>query len=450
MLVNFRVENFLSYNDMSLFTMVGSKSAKHQDNILKNTTGDLLKFAAIYGANASGKSNLTKALSFAQEIIVRGLGEKNVYRLYNLNHSENSERDSKFEFEILLGNKIYTYGFSMLMSESKINTEWLYDVTDEEVEIFVRDEKVTINFAYLNVDEKTQNRLMIYAEDIESNSTDLFLTSLNNSEKKKISAGEGYLFSNLYNWFRNVLEVLSPYETTREFGMTYHDKKFLEQLGKYLKNNDTGVSKVDLYKKDGKIDGIPVSIEKRLKSKISVDLNKNQDDDRQKSILIRTSKGMYFFMKEDEKINMYELRFIHSNEDVNYSYALSEESDGTVRLVELFSILYNKKEKVFIIDELDRSLHPLLTHTFVEKFLKKKNMEQLIITTHEDRLLDLSLLRRDEIWFAKKNIAGDSTIYSLDDYEEHFDDKLIEAYLDGRYGGIPQIEQLFSDFEGDD
>lgn len=448
MLINFRFENFLSYNKVATFSMTAGNVENHRENILENSTIDLLKFAAIYGANASGKSNLIKALSFAQSIIVDGLKDIRIYRRYNLNHSENKTNDSKFEFEILVGNKMYSYGFSILMAESRIKQEWLYDITDDEVEIFTRDREVIINFDYLNVDEKSKNRLLIYSEDIENNSTDLFLTLLNNSEKKKIVTKDGQtVFDDIYRWFRDVLEVLSPNAAKTFIGMTTDIKGFLRNLENYLGSNDTGIKKVKLKKTDEAMKGIPTVIEKKLRDRISTELyRKNMNSHKQTSALIKTTHSIYVLEVEDGKVNTYELRFIHNVDTTEISYALSEESDGTIRLVELFAVSYNnEKGKVFVIDELDRSLHPLLTYEFVKEFLKKDEMSQLIISTHEDRLLDLAMLRRDEIWFTKKNSLGDSIIYSLSDYEEHFDKKVMDAYLEGRYGGIPQIAQVFTD-----
>src|SRR5699024_4249952 len=106
--------------------------------------------------------------------------------------------------------------------------------------------------------------------------------------------------------------------------------------------------------------------------------------------------------------------------------------------------LLTKKDKVFVIDELDRCLHPILTYKYIELFLqvaKKRNI-QLIVTTHESRLLDFGLLRRDEIWFVNRRESGESDIYSLEEYNTRFDQKIDKAYLDGRYGGIPIFTTL--------
>ena len=101
-------------------------------------------------------------------------------------------------------------------------------------------------------------------------------------------------------------------------------------------------------------------------------------------------------------------------------------------------------ERVYLIDELDRCFHPELTYKFVERFLNfTNNNSQLIVTTHESRLLDFDLLRRDEIWFVNKNQMGESDIYSLEEYNARFDQKIDKAYLEGRYGGVPVFSTVF-------
>ena len=130
-------------------------------------------------------------------------------------------------------------------------------------------------------------------------------------------------------------------------------------------------------------------------------------------------------------------------------FSLGEESDGTRRLLDLLSVLFARNGGVFIIDELDRSLHPQLTAHFVKTFLKmaiKKNI-QLLITTHESRLLNLNLLRQDEIYFIERSKEGTSNIILFDDFKERFDKKIDTAYLDGRYGAVPLFESVYPDYD---
>lgn len=109
----------------------------------------------------------------------------------------------------------------------------------------------------------------------------------------------------------------------------------------------------------------------------------------------------------------------------------------------------DNKEYTFLIDELDRSLHPQLTKKFVETFLSltKRHKNQLIITTHESSLLDLNLLRRDEIWFIERDQNYSSKLFSLENFKVRYDKKVEKAYLDGRYGGVPVFKD-FSSFVG--
>lgn len=127
-----------------------------------------------------------------------------------------------------------------------------------------------------------------------------------------------------------------------------------------------------------------------------------------------------------------------------FDFSFKEESDGTKRLFDLMDMLMNKKEDmVFVVDELERSLHPKLTEHFLKLFMKahENDKVQLIFTTHEDTIMDQEIFRRDEIWFVERDKDNTGNIYSLDRFKERYDKKLSKAYLDGRYGAIPVFNQ---------
>ena len=131
-----------------------------------------------------------------------------------------------------------------------------------------------------------------------------------------------------------------------------------------------------------------------------------------------------------------------------YNFKYEEESDGTRRLFDLLDMLLNKSEDtVYIVDEIERSLHPKLTSRFINLFDKIHNSQnmQLIFTTHESSIMDQKLFRRDEIWFVERNKENVSNVYSLDKFKERYDKKLSKAYLEGRYGAIPVFNHF--DFE---
>ncbi len=190
---------------------------------------------------------------------------------------------------------------------------------------------------------------------------------------------------------------------------------------------------------------IPPQLKKMLLSDIEnrkIDILNNKI--KESGVVLRNRENIYIVLVKNNLEVVYEtINFSHENQDV--LFRLSEESDGTVRLLDLMEILLSDENRVFVVDELDRCLHPSLTYKFIELFVTiatKKNI-QLIVTTHESRLLDFDLLRRDEIWFTNKNEKGESVIYSLDEFNERFDKKIDKAYLDGRYGGVPVFNTLF-------
>jgi len=135
---------------------------------------------------------------------------------------------------------------------------------------------------------------------------------------------------------------------------------------------------------------------------------------------------------------MWVIRFQHQGQESALMDA-NEESDGTLRLLDLVPILRGGETqgKVFIIDELDRSLHPLISYRLVERFLATGGTNQLVATTHASNLLDFDLLRRDEIWFIEKDRQGASHLYSLEEFTPRYDLDVEKGYLFGRFGAIP-------------
>ena len=174
---------------------------------------------------------------------------------------------------------------------------------------------------------------------------------------------------------------------------------------------------------------------------------RRSDDDKKDNFKSILKFGKTLFELEYDETGAREiskLMFLHGADEGQYEYG--EESDGTKRLIELLDVILNQGEdKVFVIDELNRSLHPQMTIKFVETFLKfsEEKMTQLIVTTHESNLMDLNILRRDEIWFAEKEKNNDTSLYTLEKFKIRYDKVVAKDYLAGRYGAVP----VFQDFE---
>ncbi len=456
MLINFRFENFLSFDKLSTFSMAPGKSRQHMEDLIKldiKNNHKLLKLSTIYGANASGKSSFVDAIGVSKSLIVHGFHERLVVsNSYNKNTEDNSLRETKFEYEIVIEDRVYSYGFSAILSLKKFMSEWLYDITSDEKLIYTinrEDNSYDINKDFLNLDEQSNNRISIYIEDSVNDDTQLFLNSINDGKKTIESKDNNPLFKKVFNWFSNTLEVLGPGDEARGSiaSLTQEKEEFKEDLGKYLELNDTGVIDIVQVPVDN-LFNVPAKIQDRIIDRITTDIKtRNKDGNKVKisfNTILNTSQNIYIIQNKDEQIEYFELKFKHRNGTL---YSLSEESDGTVRLIELFSVLFHNDEKVFVIDEIDRSLHPLLTYNFIESFKKQKSINQLIVTTHEDYILNLNLLRRDEIWFVDKNFEGNSKMFSLEEFKERFDKNISTSYLNGRYGGIPNLSCLFSEFD---
>ena len=210
MLVNFRFDNFLSINELVEFSMVPGRTKGLQDSLINlSNHKKLLKISAIYGANASGKSSFIKALLYARFLIVNGFQDKLVFTSsFNKNKPDNKRKESRFEFEIVVGNRTYSYGFSVILSERKFVKEWLYDVTDEETLIYTVNRELqefSINDDFIDISQEDKQRLYIYIEDNIQDENQLFLNALQDG-KKAITINEDFrIFDSIFEWFSETL-----------------------------------------------------------------------------------------------------------------------------------------------------------------------------------------------------------------------------------------------------
>ncbi len=447
MLSKFTVSNFLSFDEEQVFSMTAGKARTHIDRLVTQNNQKLLKFMAIYGSNASGKSNLVNAFGFARNTIVSGI-PKGVGDLYCRLNSENAKRPSRFEFNIVMAGEEYIYGFEMFISEGRFLKEYLIRVRSKSKKtIFCRDMmtgayEVDTYFKNFTINE----RLRIYAEDVKNDGSILFLRLMNqNKDSLYLSPSPVYIYKDLYNWFKYNLSINDPDNPITNYSYLI-DGDAVNQIGDLLLAFGTGVTKFNLI--DVSADKVSAKIPQKLLNQIYEDLSeqKNYRDSQAERtspvIMLRSDdNSMYIIELPGETLTFKTLEFQHAN--TSAAFSADEESDGTVRLLDLIEILLSKStDKVYIVDEINRRFHPLLTYRFVEQYLKMASERdiQLIVTTHESKLMDLDLLRKDEICFVDKNEDGKSTIYSLDDFNDRFDKKVVRDYLDGRYGAIPKFQ----------
>ena len=452
MLIRFTVKNFLSFNEEQEFSMISGKVRSKMHHLIKDRKLSLLKFAAIYGANASGKSNLVSAMDFAKATVVHEI-PVDIMNAYCRTNPVNKNAPSSFEFEIKLADKAYEYGFDIVVSESSIHREWLYQLNQNGThrEIFVRDSKnetVTFNKDF---SKETRQILDTYANNMISNDSVLFLTEMNRNKgdlyKKEKELTQ---FNEIYHWFKEQLVINYPNQPMSP--AYFMEDGNLTEINTAISSLGLGVRHVrfDI----GDMDELRKFVSPMLLKKILEDLKKKnlarmKQGGEVKGVMLRGDREMFLLNidSENQAIKVQKLVFDHEKEGT--SFDVSEESDGTRRVLDLIELLISAKigtNKVYVIDEINRSLHPQLTYRLIAKFLElaKDTEIQLIVTTHEAHLMDFNLLRRDEIWFVNKNKDGDSSLYSLDQYNERFDKKISRAYLEGRYGGVPLFDKYFS------
>lgn len=442
MLLRFNVKNFLSFDETTEFSMFSGKVRLKDNHLMKTPNTNILKFTTIYGANAAGKSNLVKAIANSRNVVIDGL--EDISREYYFKGNPlNKDKKTTFEYEIMIGDKYYAYGFNMLIHNKEICGEWLYDITSKEEKlIFERDlENNEFNSDIEFKDEVNDIRFKVYFEDNKLNKKALFLNELNRNKGHIYENNSEFMvFKNIYDWFLECLDINFASAPITNFQyMLGEDIDFNESIVKTLNMFGTGITNFSLVESNR--EDVTNDLPKGLLEDIKNDLMKIEKSHR--AVNLRGINQFYNITLDDnDNLKIRTLSFKHENQECDFY--LSEESDGTRRLMDLIEILLNSKDKVFIIDEIDRSLHPNLTYKFIELFLQLTEFTnvQLIVTTHEERILDLDLLRRDEIWFAQKTNIGNTELYSLENYGTRFDTKVVKAYLEGRYGAIPSFKNL--------
>ncbi len=442
MLIQFTVENFLSFRDQVTFSMVGVQSdQQHPEHLAIDHAGKgrpVLPIAAIYGANGAGKSNLIEAVSFAKELIVQGTRGRQSISMPTFKLGDYSHKPSRFEFIFTSQGNQYSYGFKL--NKEQILEEWLYGVPagkKKEVLYFERitsaTKKTTVEYGLIlkRRSEKRGQFLDFIAQGTRPNQ--LFLTEAIDRNIDDLVP--------VFNWFDNVLTIISAESNCVALeAMISIDKSFTEFLGEFLHTSGVGIDSIRLEKVELDINNLLLNMSDESKD----DILKNLNEQDAQGVIVFNEEGDYsvIFKELDGNLSKLHLKTMHSGEGGNLvDFEMEEESEGTQRLIHLAPIIFmlqKESERIVFLDELDRRLHPLISHRFLASVMNCRGQNnQMIFTTHDTNILDLDLFRRDEIWFVEKNQQGASTLYSLAEFKIRPDLKLEKGYLNGRFGAIP-------------
>ena len=412
MLLQFKVKNFQSIKEEAILSMVPSSDKSHPENLAHEGKRDALKSAAIYGANAAGKSAVIRAF-VAAIMAVRTSDTRNITQkipgMVPFKFDEETvQGPCSFEFYFVAQNGVpYRYGFTA--DSNRVFEEYLYYYSSARPSrIFERGDKFTYNQA----DESSFSK---YEEKNTPNK--LFLATATNWGNSKTAPA--------YRWLADSIDVYEPDFTMQTLALQAFEKDEQGELKQFtlslLRQADINIDEI-------KVDIVPLS---------------NQA----KELVFTDSAGNPVPQGQVKAVRIHAGHHVQSEsvKKAQFFLDLNEESLGTKQLFWFSPILREVfgKGKTMVIDELDRSLHPFLVQFLVELFhtpeINQTNA-QLIFTTHDTTLLSLDTFRRDQIYFVEKDPHTAATeLYSLDEFSVRKNENIEKGYLLGRYGAIPYL-----------
>jgi len=415
MLVEFRVQNFRSLRDEQVLSLVASKDKTLQDTHTVNTglkaVPRVLRSAVIYGANASGKSNLIKALQFMRGVVVESAnviqpGQTFAVQPFRLD-AQSTKEPTAFEVTFIIDGVRYQYGFS-LTPQRIVSEHLLVYKAFKPQRWFER-----------RYDAQTGKDVYEFGPGLKGKKRAWeFLTPPNALFLSTAVRYNGDALRPIFDWFVNRLVIfneqaqLNPQFTIQ----TLQQDEGRRQICDFLSAADISIADIEVITR--KVPG----------QAIHVDLVSGKTEVR------------------NEEVEEHQFRFSHVTEQGQAVFDLMDESNGTRKLLFLAGPVLDilRKGMTLVIDELDTSLHTLLVRELVRLFHRpdiNTGDAQLIFTTHDTSLLDApNLFRRDQIWFAEKDRDQASELVSLSEFSPRKNEALERGYLMGRYGGIPFIE----------
>ncbi len=440
MLISFSVQNYKSFRDLATFSMAATKGTRHPEHLLIHKGNRLLKGSFIFGANASGKSNFVQAISFAKNLVVKGVENVDTNNSHFRLQKGYLETPGIFQFDFFVDETQYSYGFALSYFDQSIISEWLALVGPSNTNyVFSRNlgdnGSITIDSDLESLSPNEKKRFAVYKEDFQNKKNkNLRRTFMLTDVANRTTAESGFFksFKEAFNWISKLTFIFS---NTRYYGIGQFatDAKKKRAFEAALKFFDTGIT--GIATKSMKFD----EMDENMKSIV----NYVAKDNFYPRVVKLENKIIEIDKDKEGQIQIKQLVMKHGCE--TELFTSTDESDGTIRLFDLIPIFMLQEPRVFIIDEIGRSLHSKLLVTFIEKFYERTTDQavQLIATTHDSNVLDLDLLRQDEIWFVERQAECNSRLYSLSEFKERFDKNVEREYLLGRYGAIP----LFKEWE---
>ncbi|WP_143305930.1 AAA family ATPase [Chitinophaga vietnamensis] len=436
MIIRLLVKNLYSFNDLTEFNLLPGRFSRLAHHVSTHDNVELLKLSVIYGANGAGKSNLINTLSLLRDFVKDGeMPIEFITETFKFD-KKGRTKDVYIGIEFFKDETPYYYGLTInqgIIIEEELFISGL-GTKDDKI-LFTRRDTVDGN-----------NLELQFSPEVEDNKETAFFSSFLKNEilgrnklvlfhmKSRQNEAFGH-HKNAANWFENGIEMISP--LARPHGLCLRlekDATFFKFATDILRSFNTGIEHIH-------IETVPIEEyfgedDRQEANRFIANLKANPER-------IASRRNAYeevIFVMEDNKPVAKSIWFSHNVDKGTARFMFSEESDGTRRLMEYLPALYSivNKPKTFLIDEIERSIHPLLIKEIIKKFsLDTATKGQLIFSTHESNLLDQEIFRPDEIWFAEKNNHGATELYPLSEFKEHHTIDIRKGYLNGRYGAIP-------------
>lgn len=411
MLISFTLGNFRSFNEPVMLSMKSINKLTDEErfdatHLMGTPRNDirLLKSAAIYGANASGKSNLLRGLKKMRDLVIYSQRRFLPRRRLSFDPFAFSEKSVKeptiFEVCLFIENDLYCYGFEF--DEHRVVSEWLLQ-NDETLFDRPETDRIVVNERLFKEGKGLEER---------TGKSVLFLSVC--------SSFNGPIAGSLVSFFQNIKWINSvniPFATKNAVDNFYRNRELKDKIIDLLKKANTGIEDI-----------VPVE-KKRTIVHGNLETQENVEEQRTYQTLATVHRCES-----------------HALLDIN------EESDGTQKVFHLATPFFRamEKGKILVIDELDTQLHPLLLEMLLEIFHSQENAKaQMIFTAHNTYPLREKKLRRDQVWFVEKQNDLSSRLINLAEYKISSDASYEKDYLDGRYGGIPVLEipDIFENYD---
>lgn len=431
MLLRFKTKNFLSFYEETVFDMFPNiKREKFSHHIYTEMAVPLLKQAAIYGANASGKSNFIKAVEFLRGFVMH----ENFLKFIDFDDyifQLTKEKSQNISFEIEFFHKDRYYLYSADISQKEICEKLSISGLGKKDDTLIFERKGT----------------SVNAPSIQNEMAVKQLLSLNpNSSLLPLNLKFPVLSSNdakyIYDWFSKKTEIISINSTIPALiNLMSQKPQILNFANKVFESIGIGIKAVEIsdipFEKWATKSKNAAELQRIIdKSPVPFSRNITQMQNNRNILNITIQKGIK---------TVQELLFDqYGQSGYHKEMKITAQSDGTVRLLTLIPALYSAmyQNKTIFVDEIDNSIHPKLMFELLKFYSNNKSNGQLIFTTHTTKLLNQQeLVRPDEIWLAEKS-EGNTRMYSLNDFKLHNTLNIENGYLDGRYGGVPIIEEI--------